>query len=246
YRGFISVDEAIDAILGRSQDKISIPNEIILALIKREIDNHRGKALFIDGFPRTMDQVSYSLFFRDLVDYREDPDVFISIDIPEMVINERMKSRVVCPKCQTPRNLKLFTTKEVGYDEEKNEFYLKCDNEGCEGARMIKKDGDDAGIESIRDRLDADQKIIDKTFSLHGIPRIFLRNAVPVDRADELVDKYEITPEYYYELDKKNKKVNILEKPWSIKDDEGVEVNSLLAPPVVLSLVKQLSKALGL
>ena len=74
------------------------------------------KALFIDGFPRDLDQVSYSLFFRDLIGYRADPDIFILIDVPNSVIDERIKYRVVCPKCHTPRNLKLLATKQVEYD----------------------------------------------------------------------------------------------------------------------------------
>lgn len=245
YRGFLAPEKGIDALLGRDQ-KTLLPDEFILALVKREIDKMPKKALFIDGLPRNMEQISYSLFFKQLIDYRQDPDIFAAIDIPEAVIDERMKYRVVCPKCHTPRNLKLFATKDVGYDEERKEFYLMCDNPECDGARMSAKEGDNMGIESIRERLEMDDKLIQKVFSLHGVPKILIRNAVPVDKADELVDKYEITPEYYYEFDEVSKKVKTLERPYSVKDDEGVEVYSLLAPPVALALVKQLASALEL
>lgn len=247
YRGYISIEEGIDAILNRSQDKVSVPNELMMSLIKREIDQHPRMSLFLDGFPRTLDQVSYSLFFRALIDYREDPDIFVNIDIPESVIDARMKHRVVCPVCQSPRNLMLFVTKEAGYDKEKDQYYLKCDNTECEdpGARMGAKEGDNMGIESIRARLELDDELAEKIFSLHGVPRILLRNAVPVDRVEELVDKYEITPEYYFEHNDSTGEVKTLEKPWVVKDDEGVEVHSLLAPPVVVSFIKQLAKALG-
>jgi adenylate kinase family enzyme len=245
YRGFLSPEKGIDALLGRDT-KTLLPDEFILALVKREIDKMPKKALFIDGLPRNMEQISYSIFFKQLVDYRQDPDIFAAIDIPEAVIDERMKYRVVCPICHTPRNLKLFATKEVGYDEEKKEFYLICDNPECDGARMSAKEGDNMGIESIRERLEMDDKLIQKVFSLHGMPKILIRNAVPVDKADELVDQYEITPEYYYEYDEASKKVKTLERPYSVKDDEGVEVYSLLAPPVALALIKQLASALGL
>ena len=125
-----------------------------MAMVKREIDKIGKKIIFLDGFPRNLDQVSYSLFFKQLVDYREDPDIFIAIDIPEAVIDERMKNRKVCPICHTPRNLKLFTTKEVEYDEKEKQFYLICDNPDHERSRMYGKEGDDMGIESIRDRLE--------------------------------------------------------------------------------------------
>jgi adenylate kinase family enzyme len=244
YRGYISIDEAINVLLGRDTTGL-LPTEFILALVKREIDKMPKKTLFIDGFPREMDQISYSLYFRDLINYRDDLDVFVAIDIPESVIDERMKSRVVCPKCKTPRSLKLFTTKEVGHDEKNKEFYLICDNPECDGARMGAKEGDNLGIEAIRDRLELDDKLIKKIIDLHGVPKVLLRNSVPVDKSKDHVEDYEVTPEYHYELDD-NKEVLIKEKPWTIKDDKGVASYSLLAPAVVVSLIKQLVEALGL
>ncbi len=245
YRGYISVKEVFRALSGRNTKSL-LPTEFILSLLKREIDKLPRKSLFIDGFPRDLDQVSYSLFFRDLINYRDDPDIFIAIDIPESVIAARMKNRVVCPKCQAPRSLKLFPTKQVGYDRKKKEFYLICDNPRCRGARMVSKEGDSLGIESIRDRLTLDGQLINKIFSLHGIPKVLLKNSIPVNRAKQYVDDYEITPEYSYRFDSKNNQVKIIESPWIIKDDQGQKVHSLLAPPVVISLIKQLVNVLGL
>ncbi|MFH1523014.1 MAG: nucleoside monophosphate kinase [Patescibacteria group bacterium] len=242
YRGYISIKEAIEALIGRDTKSL-LPTEFILALVKREIDEMPRKTLFIDGFPRELDQVSYSLYFRDLINYREDTDIFIAIDIPESVIDERMKYRVVCPKCKTPRNLKLFTTQKVGFDKEKKEFYLMCDNVDCGEDRMGSKEGDNFGIESIRERLELDDKLISKIFTLHGIPKVLLRNSIPVSESKKLVDDYEITPEYVYELDQ-DENAKTIEKPWIIKDDEGQEAYSLLAPPVAISLIKQLAKLL--
>lgn len=245
YRGYLTPGQAIDALLGRDQKSL-LPNEFVMAMVKREIDRIGKKVIFIDGFPRNLDQVSYSLFFKQLVDYREDPDLFVAIDIPEAVIDERMKWRRVCPICHTPRNLKLFTTKEVEYDEKDKQFYLICDNPDHERSRMFGKEGDEMGIESIRERLELDDQLIAKIFSLHGIKKGLIRNAVPVAKAKEYVDDYEITPEYYYEYDEAGGKVKTLERPFVVRDDEGVEVYSLLAPPVAVSLVKQLVKLLGL
>ncbi|MBI4779488.1 nucleoside monophosphate kinase [Candidatus Falkowbacteria bacterium] len=241
YRGYISIDDAINSLLGRDT-KTLLPTEFILALIKMEISKWPKKSLFIDGFPRELDQISYALFLSNLIDYRSDLDVFIAISIPETVLDERMKFRVICPACHTPRNLKLFATKEVGYDKEKNEFYLMCDNLACssKGARMVGKEGDNLGIETIRERLELDEKLIEKVFALHGMPKILLRNSVPTEIAGQYVDDYEITPEYVYELDADGE-VKVGEKSWVIKDDEGVDSYSLLAPPVALALIKQLA-----
>ena len=245
YRGYISPEQGIEALLGRDT-KTLLPDEFIMTLVKREIDKMDRKSLFIDGFPRNFDQISYSLFFKELIDYRKDPDIFLAIDIPEAVIDERMKYRVVCPICHTPRNLKLLATKEVGFDEEEKKFFLKCDNPECENVRMVAKEGDNMGIESLRDRLEMDDKLINKVFSLHGVMKGMVRNAVPASVAKETVDDYEITPEFYYERDEKTGEIKTLERPFTVKDDEGVEVYSLMAPAVVVSLVKQLVKTLGL
>ena len=245
YRGFLSLDEIIASLEKRST-KTLLPSELVLALAKREIAKKGKKALFIDGFPRDLDQVSYSLFFRELIDYRDDPDVFVLIDVPEAVIDERIKYRVICPLCQTSRSLKLLPTKKVGFDKKENKFYLLCDNSECKGARMVQKEGDELGIEPIRERLKTDEELIKRAFSLHGIPKILLRNSVPVDKAKKFVDDYEITPGYNYQWNEKAEKVEISEKPWQVLDDEGVPCYSLMPPPVVVSLIKQIVKALGI
>ncbi|MDP3093495.1 MAG: nucleoside monophosphate kinase [bacterium] len=245
YRGYLPIEKAIDALLGRDL-KTLLPTEFILALLKREISKVSKKALFLDGFPRNLDQVSYSLFFRELIGYRDDPDFFVLIDLPEKVIEERMKYRRVCPKCQTSRNLKLLPTTKIDYHQDKKEFYLSCDNPTCSGAEMISKEGGDLGMEGIRDRLNIDANLINKANSLYGIPKILLRNSIPADQAKNLADDYEITPEYSYKWNEAEKKVVVIEKPWVFADDEGVPSVSLLAPAVVVSLIKQLVKVLGI
>jgi len=233
-----------NALIGKNQ-KALLPTEFILALVKRAIDKLGRKVIFLDGFPRDLDQIQYSIYFRDLINYRLDPDIFVAINIPESVLDERMRNRVVCPKCQAPRNLTVFATKEIGFDEKSKKFFLICDNPECKGARMIGKEGDDAGIESIRDRLELDDKLIKKVMSMHGIPKVLLRNAVPVNSIKNgIVDEYEITPKYVYTRNKKTGKIITIEEPWVVKDDEGIDSYSLLAPPVVIGLVKQLVKAL--
>jgi len=168
------------------------------------------------------------------------------IDVPEMVIDERMKYRRVCPLCKTSRNLKLFPTKKVGYDQKLREFYLICCGSNCRGARMVQKEGDELGIEPIKKRLKTDVKMIKQTFSLYGIPKIILRNSVPITEAPKYVDDYEITPEYSYKWLPEKGEVKIMKKPWQVYDDKGAQSFSLLPAPVVLSLIKQMAEVLGL
>ena len=244
YRGFHSPEETIDLILGRSQTTL-ITSELILALIKFEITKRPRQALFVDGFPRAFDQISYALFLKELIGYRHDPDFFVFIEVPEMVIDQRIKNRVICPICKTPRSMKLAITAHIGYDEKDKEFYLMCDNPACDKARMVRKEGDELGIEPIRERLETDDKIAAHLLKLHGIPKIYLRNAVPAKIAAEYVDDYEITPAYGFER-ATNGEVKVIESPWVIKDDDGVDSYSLLPAPVALGLIKQIAQVLGL
>lgn len=245
YRGWSSIKELISALKKRNTRTL-LPTELILALIKREIGKRKKKTLFIDGFPRDLDQINFTLFFRDLIGYRDDPDLFVLIDVPERVIDERIKYRRVCPYCQISRNLKLFPTSKIEYNSKKKEFYLLCDNPQCKNPRLLPKEGDSKGIKPIKGRLKKDEKLIAQAISLYGIPKVFLRNSVPKSKALEYVDNYEITPEYSYQWSEKEKKVIVKEKPWVILDDEGKEAYSLLAAPVAVSLIKQITKVLNL
>lgn len=250
YRGFHGFDELEDIILGRSTTTL-ISSELIMALIKYEIAKRPRTAIFMDGFPRALDQVRYSLYLKELIGYRDDPDFLVFISVPNTVIDERIRYRVVCPKCKTPRNVKLLATHKAGFDEAKGEFYLFCDNPECGSARMVRKEGDDLGIEPIRERLELDGKVMEELVKLHGVPKVFLRNCIPLDQASEYANDYEFTPEYYYERPSTSsgqatEEVKILERPWVVKDDEGVESYSLLPAAIVVSFLKQAVKALGL
>ena len=253
YRGWKSVEELQRLLEKRSTSAPLLPTELILLLTKREIGKRKKKTLFIDGFPRDLGQINFALFFRDLIGYRYDPDLFVLINVPEKVIDERIKYRRVCPLCQTSRNIKLLPTSKIEYDRKKKEFYLLCDNPQCPaslaggpGARMVAKEGDEKGIKPIKERLKKDEKLINQAFSLYGIPKVLLRNSVPKSLTKKYVDDYEITPEYVYKWDEKSKKVKIIEKPFVITDDQGIPSYSLLAPPVVISLIKQMVKVLNL
>ena len=242
YRGPVSLNDIMKSLTNRST-RILLPTELILILVEREILKLGRKAVFIDGFPRNLDQISYSLYFRALIGYRDDPDFFVFIDVPESVIDERMKYRVICPKCQTSRNIKLLATKEIGFDKKNKKFYLICDEDQ---SRMMTKEGDELGIEAIRDRIEADEKVAENLMKMQGVAKIFLRNSLPIETAKKYTDDYEITLAYNYEFDNQANQVRIIKEPWSIKDNNGILSYSLLAPPVVVALIKQIVKVLGL
>lgn len=245
YRGFHSLEEIDDLIEGRSQSSL-ISTELIIALLKYEISTRPRQAIFIDGFPRGLDQISYTMFLKEILGYRDDPDFLVFIDVPNAIIETRIKTRVVCPICKTPRGLKLLATKEAGYDAATKSFYLMCDNPDCKKARMLPKEGDELGIEPIRARLETDENIFRQLLQLTGIPKVLLRNSGPMTEASTYVDDYEMTPSYDYELDSTTNQVKILESPWVVPNDEDVPSYSLLPPAVVISLIKQVAQVLNL
>ena len=89
-----------------------------------------------------------------------------------------------------------------------------------------------------------ESQVARKLVDLQGVPKVFLRNSIPVSQAKEFVDEYEITPAYRYELE--GDKVKVIEEPWTIKDDDEVASYSLLPAPVAAALIKQTAQVLGL
>ncbi len=244
YRGFHSLEEIEVSITSRDTKSL-VPSELIVALLEYEISKRPRQAVFIDGFPRALDQIGYSLMLKQVLGYREDPDFLVFISVPETVIDARIKARVICPICKTPRSLKLAPTAFIGQDEATGEFYLMCDDPSCNKARMVTKEGDELGIEPIRDRLELDDKIFRQLLNLKGLPQIKLRNSIPADRAWDYVEKYEVTPMYSYKKSADGK-IEVIEEPWLVPDDDGVESVSLLPAPVALGFIKQTAQVLNL
>ncbi|MBN1162558.1 nucleoside monophosphate kinase [Patescibacteria group bacterium] len=245
YRGMLSIDEAVGAIFNRSQDKVSVPTEMVLALLKMKIDEIGKKALLIDGMPRTNDQISYSLFFRDLINHRTDPDFFLLMDVDDAIIELRLTGRVICPVCHTSRNIVTNPTTIVRYDARKSEYYCVCDNKGCpeyKKARYVGKEGDSKGIETITDRLKEDQKLIQMSFGLHGIPKVLIGSSLPVDIAHDYLEDYEIQPRYRFSG--KGDDVSYTLEPWIFTDEKGRQCYTYRAATFVLNIFVQLHRIL--
>lgn len=245
YRGYLSIDDALEALKNRSQNKVSVPTEFLLVLLKRKISEIGHKALFIDGLPRTLDQISYSLYFRDLINFSSDPDFFVVIDVPMAIIDARMKQRVVCPLCQTSRNMLFSPTTFVRLDETTSEYYMLCDNTFCKGygkARYVSKEGDAAGVESIAERLQQDQALIDKALSLQGIDKVVLRSGVPLSEAHVKLDDYEVQPMISYQGGKASEgsEVKLVVSDWVFKDDAGVDVCTMYGAAGAVAIFSQI------
>lgn len=242
YRGPLTVEQAIDALLGRST-KVLLPTEFILALVKREVAKLSRQGILIDGFPRGLDQVSYSLYFREIMNLEDDPDFFILVDVSDSVLNARIKRRVVCPLCQLSRNTATLITKDIEYDETTQSFYLICENPACAGfgtQRMGEKEGDALGIDGVRERLEADQALIEYASNLQGVDKIYIQNSYPVGKALDYLDEYEIAHEHVFSYNNETAEVEVKKQPWVIADNAGNEVYSVTAPAALVMFIRQL------
>jgi adenylate kinase family enzyme len=245
YRGFLSLEQAIGSILNRTTEKVSVPTELILALLKVEIASMPKKALLIDGLPRTSDQISYSLFFRDLVNYRDDPDLFILIEVSKELIDARLRHRLVCRDCHTSKNLLFNPSKFVAYDTVNAKYYLICDNNVCSGYGknvLMPKEGDDQGIQAIDERIEQDTELMEMAANLQGIPSIMIRSSVPLSIAHQVLEDYEIQQKINYHITKDD---IVKEKTdWIFKDDKGIECCTMYSATYVLNLFSQLHSLL--
>ena len=59
YRGWTSAKDIV-ANLEKRSTKNLLPTELILLLVKREIAKRPKKSIFIDGFPRDLDQMNFT------------------------------------------------------------------------------------------------------------------------------------------------------------------------------------------
>ena len=110
---------------------------------------------------------------------------------------------------------------------------------------MVAKASDALGMAPLKERIALDEEVSRTLFGLQGVPKVFIRNAVPVKEAKKAVDDYELTPAYRYELDKSGG-VRIIQEPWVVEDKDGNPVHSLLPAAVAVSLIRQVVKVLDL
>jgi adenylate kinase family enzyme len=232
------------ANLTRTTDKL-LPTEKILDLVYKEAQKGVLPTIFLDGLPRNLEQIDQVVGIRKRLGLPKGHDLFALIDIPEVVMDERMKNRVVCPTCHTPRHPKLLLTRFLDRDLEKGEFFLRCDKDGCDKSRMIPKEGDNLGIMAIRDRLIEDQEVMEELFRRKEAKKILLSATLPLKSIDQ-VDDYEIHLIYDLIWDKKKRRVASKAKKWLFKDDLGRESYTLFPPAVTIHMIKEMVRILDI
>lgn len=241
----LSVGDIVrEANVARVTDKL-LPTDKILELVRKEAQKSQFPIVFLDGFPRNIEQIEYATQIRKVLGLPKGRDLFVLIDIPEAVMDERMKNRVVCPTCHTPRHPKLLLTKFLDRDPKTKDFFLRCDRTGCDESRMVPKEGDELGIEAIRGRLNQDQAVMDEILRIKNLERIMLSASLPVDLSHQ-VDDYEIHLIYDLVWEEKTKKVLPRPRKWVFTDDLGKSSYTLFPPAVTTYMIREMVSVLDL
>jgi adenylate kinase len=120
-----------------------VPDEIMVELLREELETHGFENWILDGFPRTLHQVE--MLEAMLAERETAMDRVFLIELDPEIIVKRLTNRRVCPSCNAIYNL------------ESEEFRPKVDGtcDRC-GADLIKRKDDEE--ETIRHRLDVYEK----------------------------------------------------------------------------------------
>jgi len=245
YKGEIPIEEVVEKFVEEAGDLSALlPTEMVMALIEKEVEYNKNKAIIIDGFPRSLDQINIANRMQDDFEAKGKPSAFVEIDCPDDVLLQRQMYRVTCPECQTPRNTKVLATENVGYDQGEEEFYLVCDNDTCDNIRMKPKYGKVGGeytIETFKKDQQQTKDLLQKVHEDHPHRHIRVHNHISVSEVGNH-DEADFTLETDYEFDSETKQVTKRFKPWVIKDDDGIDVLSRWPDPVVADLMKELTE----
>ena len=115
-----------------------VPDEIMVDILRGDLEVHGYENWILDGFPRTLHQAE--ILEGMLAEKEASIDSVFLIDLDSEAIVKRLTSRRVCPACNAIYNLLN--------EEFRPEVDGKCD--GC-GADLIKRKDDEE--ETIRHRL---------------------------------------------------------------------------------------------
>ncbi len=244
YKGSDSIDDVVEKFVKEASDLSALlPTEMVMALIEKAVQDNQGKALIIDGFPRSLDQVNIAMKMQEDFEAKGLPSAFVEIDCPDDVLVQRQLHRVVCPECQTPRNVKVLLTEDIERDEDTGEYHLICDNKDCSRIRMKKKYANPTAddIEKIKSVQDQVKELIQHVREKAAHCHLVVSNQVLVKDADKH-DPDDFTLEAEFDWDPESKQVIKNFKPWTVKDDEGNDAYSRWPDPVVADMIKVLTE----
>ena len=138
-----------------------VPDELIVAMMVKAINEGPSEGFILDGFPRTVNQASE--LDKSLAANGKKIDVVLNLEVNDAIIAERMSGRRSCPKCGAVYHLTNLKPKVEGV----------CDNDG---ETLIQRPDDNLDV--VKKRLE--------TYHEQTAPVVgyYKRSGVPVHDID--------------------------------------------------------------
>ena len=118
-------ERAADSELGKKAQSYMdsgalVPDEIIIEMMAKAIDNAPAAGFILDGFPRTVNQAAE--LDKALDAGQQKIDTVLNLEIDDSVVEKRITGRRSCPKCGAVYHVENLRPKTEGV----------CDNDGTE------------------------------------------------------------------------------------------------------------------
>jgi adenylate kinase family enzyme len=127
----------------KSNVKNLVSDITVYKLLLSAIDSPpSNRSLTLDGFPRTLAQLDLSFNLVEQLKPQGYTPFVLNIVISDAVLDKRMNTRRVCPRCGLVGNLETLHTlnvEDVKYDSQTKSFFLSCPK--CQ-ERFVKKTTD--------------------------------------------------------------------------------------------------------
>jgi adenylate kinase len=100
-----------------------VPDELIVAMMVKAINEGPSEGFILDGFPRTVNQASE--LDKSLAANGKKIDVVLNLQVSDEIIAERMSGRRSCPKCGAVYHLKNLKPKVEGVCDDDGEALIQ-------------------------------------------------------------------------------------------------------------------------
>jgi adenylate kinase len=104
-----------------------VPDEIIIEMMVRAIENAPDAGFILDGFPRTLNQAVE--LDKSLAERGQEIDIVLNLEIDDSIIARRMSGRRSCPKCGAVYHVENLKPKVDGIcDKDNTELVQRPDD----------------------------------------------------------------------------------------------------------------------
>ena len=229
-------------------EKSSVSNLLSLPSVKTIfknllVDLPPDKSVLFDGIPRKLNQIPLVIKKSHQLGNQDYRVIFLEIDVANEILDARLESRRICPKCGFTDNILTPVLENISFNNKTKEFYLVCPK--C-GIPLIRKMGDQLSpaIYKRRQEFEKIAKELKKRVCKEQsskITYIRMRTDIPVNKFQENQESLNLITEY--SKDKKGR-ISAKKKPQTATW-QGKPVYSLNAPTATARIIQKLAATIS-